>query len=164
MRPEPKLWVCGVTNDRTAGVGIQKLTSAAIIPLTLLLLSLCYVRIFSIARKHVEETARLQNLDVDASNRFKMMQTTVTTAIILGVFSICWLPSTAKFFIEIYITTNDKQLFVIQTTAEVLVYGNSMMDPIIYGYRNDLFRLTYKRIFHRLCHCFERNTTSGPKK
>lgn len=157
---DPDLWVCGVANNKVTGVEIQRLVIAGVILITMLLLCLVYVRIFMIAFKHTKHRRKLQNLD--PSNRKAMVRTAVTTAIILGAFAICWLPSTVKFIIEIYINTTEDKLFIIQTTADILAYGNSMVDPIIYGYRNDLFRSTYKRIFRRVCGSFKRNETSLP--
>lgn len=157
---DPNLWVCGVANNKVTGVEIQRLVIVGGILITLLLLCFVYVRIFAIALKHTKHRRKLQNLD--PSNRKAMEKTAVTTAIIVGTFAICWLPSTVKYVIEIYINTTEEKLFVIQTAADVLAYGNSMVDPIIYGYRNDLFRSTYKRIFHRVCGCFKRNETRLP--
>ncbi|PIK52079.1 putative pyroglutamylated RFamide peptide receptor [Apostichopus japonicus] len=80
-----------------------------------------------------------------------LMRTTVTTSIVLGAFAICWLPMTAKFIVEEYSSVDGTGLFVRETIAEVFLFGNSVVNPIIYGLRNDLFRKTYLCFIRSLC-------------
>lgn len=153
----PTLWVCGITKYEESTVSVHRLGSVAFIPVFLFLLCLVYIRIYAVVRKHVkEQSERIKSQsqkDNASSVRTSMTRTTVTTAIVLTAFAICWLPTTAKFVLEIYANTTLEETFLYNTAAEVLSFGNSMVNPIIYGYRNDLFRSTYKQVIRRACFC-----------
>ncbi|KAJ8027319.1 Adenosine receptor A2b [Holothuria leucospilota] len=153
----PTRWVCGLANYEGSTVSIHRIGSVAFIPVILFFLCLVYIRVYIVAMKHVrEQSERIKaqtKKDDKSSAKSAMIRTTVTTSIVLGAFAICWLPTTAKFFVELYVTTTEENLFTIQTIAEILSFGNSMVNPIIYGYRNALFRSTYKRILQSVCCC-----------
>ncbi|KAJ8030598.1 Adenosine receptor A2a [Holothuria leucospilota] len=155
--PNPTLWVCGRTKYEGSSFRIHRLASVAFIPVILVFLCLVYIRLYIVAMKHVrEQSERIKaqtKKDDGSSARSAMIRTTVTTAIVLGAFAICWLPITAKFFVEVFVYTTEEALFTIKTAADVLSLGNSMVNPIIYGYRNALFRSTYKRILRSVCCC-----------
>ncbi|KAJ8026608.1 Adenosine receptor A3 [Holothuria leucospilota] len=153
----PTLWVCGITKYEESSVSVHRMGSVAFIPVFLFILCLVYIRIYAVVRKHVrEQSERIKSQsqnDNASSARTSMTRTTVTTAIVLAAFAICWLPSTAKFASELYGDMTLEETFLYQTAAEVLSFGNSMVNPIIYGYRNDMFHSTYKQIIRRACLC-----------
>ncbi|KAJ8026603.1 Histamine H2 receptor [Holothuria leucospilota] len=156
LPPEnPTLWVCGITRYEEFSVSVHRMSCVAFIPVFLFILCLVYIRIYSVVRKHVKERSeriKSQSQNDNASSAStSTTRTTVTTAIVLAAFAICWLPTTAKFALELYGDTALEETFLYQTAAEVLSFGNSMVNPIIYGYRNDLFRSTYKQIIRRAC-------------
>lgn len=168
--PNPDAWVCGNTLYEGTNVFIHRNGAVAIIPTILSILSICYIRMFVISRRHIREKSKRLKSQVSAesiafSNRKAMYRTTVTTSMVLGAFAICWLPTTAKFLVEIYVCATDEQLFIIQTASEVLGFANSMVNPIIYAYRNELFCSTYKSILLSIYNrCCSRSTYDDSKE
>lgn len=72
--------------------------------------------------------------------------------IVVGVFYLCWIP----FMIALVLSAFFKNLItpVVVLVISTLVYSNSAMNPVLYGYLNRDFRLAYKKLFSRIsCPC-----------
>ncbi|XP_071843547.1 adenosine receptor A2a-like [Apostichopus japonicus] len=152
----PYKWMCERNLHDAPKLTIHLLAASFLIPTWLLLLIIAYVRIFYIAylRKDDVTNSRSQR---DKSVQWRMrMHTTISSAIVLGAFTICWLPNSFKYVLKIYLATDPKSLLAVQTFCEVLGYMNSFMNPIIYGWRNHQFRTAYKQILND-CGCFQGN-------
>lgn len=151
----PTLWVCGTTNYEGSTVNIHGIGAVTFIPVILIFICLVYIHVYIVALKHVKEQSERINVqtknDDKSLAKSSMIRTTVTTSIVFGAFAVYWLPTTAKFFVEVFVDTTEETLFMIQTAAEILSFGNSMVNSIIYGYRNALFRKTYDTILRSVC-------------
>ena len=68
--------------------------------------------------------------------------------IVVGVFYLCWIP----FMVAVILSAFFKNLItpVVVLVISTLVYSNSAMNPILYGYLNREFRLAYKRLFPKV--------------
>ncbi|XP_071842895.1 adenosine receptor A2a-like [Apostichopus japonicus] len=153
---DPNQWVCELEQYDAPILTIHALVAAFVIPLWLLLLIIAYVRIFYIAylRKDAVSNSRSQRAK---SVQWKMRtRTTITSAFVLGSFTIFWLPHSFKNIFEIYLAKDLKSLLAVQTFCEMLTYISSFMNPIIYGWRNHQFRIAYKQI-REDCGCFQGN-------
>ncbi|XP_071843634.1 adenosine receptor A2a-like [Apostichopus japonicus] len=153
---DPYQWVCGLEQYDAPILTVHALVGSFLIPTWLLLLIIAYVRIFYIAylRKDSVSNNRSQRAK---SVQWKMrMRTTITSAIVLGTFTIFWLPQSFKNVFEIYLATDLKSLLAVQTFCEMLTFISSFMNPIIYGWRNHQFRTAYKQILSD-CGCFQGN-------
>lgn len=154
--PNPTLWVCGTTNFENPTTGLHRFIAVGVLVGAMVFFCFAYLRIFCIAKQFVrEKTERMKfqtKEEAAAQSHQSMIKTTVTTAILIGAFVVCWLPTIVKFMIEDYnvIISTENQLFVIQTLAEVLSFANSMVNPIIYTFRNDLYRQTYAKIINKV--------------
>ena len=67
--------------------------------------------------------------------------------IVVGAFYLCWIP----FMVAVILSAFFKKLItpVVVLVISTLVYSNSAMNPILYGYLNREFRLPYKRLFSK---------------
>lgn len=162
---DPDEWLCGSSDNSGKVVTFHRLIAVIGLPAILLILSCCYMRMYVVARRWARQ-ASLRNQTVSGGNeleekeRKSTMRATVTTVMILGVFAVCWLPSSAKFFIEIYAETTDEVLFLIQTMAEVLSFMNSAINPYLYASRNKDFKRTYEKVLRQLIgKCILRRTS-----
>ncbi|KAJ8045356.1 Adenosine receptor A2a [Holothuria leucospilota] len=116
-----------------------------------LLMALCYVRIYFIAReilnrRHGDRGDRGDRGD----SRKRIISTTSTTAIVVVVCGICWLPTIFKYFCRAYCNYDKRNFLVLFTVCEMVLYSNSMVNPIIYGYRMPEFRKAYRKVLDRV--------------
>ena len=70
------------------------------------------------------------------------------SGIVVGVFYLCWIP----FMVAVILSAFVKNLItpVVVLVISVLIYSNSAINPVLYGYLNRDFRLAYKRMFSRI--------------
>ena len=95
------------------------------------------------AEPFVSTTSRNFNLD-----DFYNASLCFFPGIVVGVFYLCWIP----FMVAVILSAFYKNLVtpVVVLVISTLVYSNSAMNPILYGYLNREFRLAYKRLFPKV--------------
>ena len=95
------------------------------------------------AEPFVSTTSRNFNLD-----DFYNASLCCFPGIVVGVFYLCWIP----FMVAVILSAFYKNLVtpVVVLVISTLVYSNSAMNPILYGYLNREFRLAYKRLFPKV--------------
>ncbi|XP_071816446.1 adenosine receptor A2a-like [Apostichopus japonicus] len=143
-----KSWVCDTDRYRSSAVIAHRIVTSLIIPTFMLFLSLIYVRIFYLAYKCKWDATKTYTIasrpsvaQVHRKSRSTWhIKTTVTSAIILAVFAVCWLPHSFEFLFEVFTRSKDNSLFVFIVITETLGFSNSFANPIIYGFRNRAFR------------------------
>ncbi|XP_069744144.1 melanocortin receptor 3-like [Narcine bancroftii] len=121
----------------------------------LFLMTTLYVHMFMLARLHIK---RIATLPVTGVVRQKTcMKGAITITILLGIFVICWAP----FFLHlIMIISCPKNPYCICYTSHfntylILIMCNSVIDPIIYAFRSQEMRKTFKEII--CCYCMNLN-------
>lgn len=86
------------------------------------------------------------------------IKTTITfffsSGIVVGVFYLCWIP----FMIAVVLSAFFKDLVtpVVVLVISALIYSNSAMNPVLYGFLNRNFRAAFKRLSSKLfsgCPC-----------
>lgn len=112
----------------------------------------CYSAIFVVVRKQSAVRQReLQNHQT--VNREKDKQLAKTIAFVIGFFTIFWVP------FGYHIARKPNKNFGVDYIASVTAsFANSAINPIIYFYRNKVFRGALKRIL--TIPCFHRNRVS----
>eukprot|EP00062_Callorhinchus_milii_P002848 gi/632939971/ref/XP_007883784.1/ PREDICTED: melanocortin receptor 3 [Callorhinchus milii] len=112
----------------------------------LVLMTTLYVHMFMLARLHIKKIAALP---VDGIVRPRTcMKGAITITILLGIFIICWAP----FFLHlILIISCPKNAYCICYTSHfntylILIMCNSVIDPMIYAFRSQEMRKTFKEI------------------
>ncbi|KAM3869372.1 adenosine receptor A2b [Diretmus argenteus] len=123
--------------------------------LPLLIMLGIYIKIFTVARKQLRQI-ELKCVGNGDSHHHGLLQREIRAAkslsIIVGLFAVCWLPvhilnCLTLFYEELYKPP------VIMYVAIILSHANSAVNPIIYAYRIQDFRNTFRKILtqHFLC-------------
>ncbi|XP_008300069.1 adenosine receptor A2b, partial [Stegastes partitus] len=123
--------------------------------LPLLIMLGIYVKIFTVARKQLRQI-ELKCVGNGDSHHHGLLQKEIRAAkslsIIVGLFAVCWLPvhilnCLTLFYGEL------KKPEVVMYVAIILSHANSAVNPIIYAYRIQDFRNTFRKILeqHFLC-------------
>ncbi|XP_020604567.1 beta-2 adrenergic receptor-like [Orbicella faveolata] len=124
------------------------------LPITVV--TLCYIWIFTVARKQASriKTENLQNSNemntpVRVIKNYKAIK---TIGFVLGVFFVSWMPSLVVSVVE-YVTANDKcfrdkLLYVVRPWIVAVGLTSSAINPWIYYFRNEEFREALRRCFH----------------
>lgn len=121
-----------------------------------LLIMLCiYLKIFTVARKQLRKI-ELKCVGNGESHHHGLLQKEIRAAkslsIIVGLFAICWLPVHILNCLTLFYKDLDKPP-VVMYVAIILSHANSAVNPIIYAYRIQDFRNTFRKILaqHFLC-------------
>ncbi|XP_003801058.1 melanocortin receptor 5 [Otolemur garnettii] len=109
-----------------------------------------YIHMFLLARTHIKQIAALPGY---SSERQRTSMTgAVTLAMLLGVFIVCWAP----FFLHLILMISCPQNLYCSCFMShfnmylILIMCNSVMDPLIYAFRSQEMRKTFKEII--CCH------------
>ncbi|XP_010765545.1 adenosine receptor A2b [Notothenia coriiceps] len=124
-----------------------------VLPPLLIMLGI-YIKIFTVARKQLRQI-ELKCVGNGDSQHHGLLQKEIRAAkslsIIVGLFALCWLPvhilNCLKLFYDL------KQPVHVMYVAIILSHANSAVNPIIYAYRIQDFRNTFRKILarHFLC-------------
>ncbi|XP_060912219.1 adenosine receptor A2b isoform X1 [Labrus mixtus] len=121
-----------------------------------LLIMLCiYLKIFTVARKQLRKI-ELKCVGNGDSHHHGLLQKEIRAAkslsIIVGLFAICWLPVHILNCLTLFYKNMQKPELVMYV-AIILSHANSAVNPIIYAYRIQDFRNTFRKILaqHFLC-------------
>ncbi|KAM9847076.1 adenosine receptor A2b [Aulostomus maculatus] len=123
--------------------------------LPLLIMLGIYVKIFTVARKQLRQI-ELKCVGNGDSHHHGRLQREIRAAkslsIIVGLFAICWLPVHILNCLTLFYEGLDKP-DIIMYVAIILSHANSAVNPIIYAYRIQDFRNTFRKILaqHFLC-------------
>ncbi|XP_005993445.3 histamine H2 receptor [Latimeria chalumnae] len=110
----------------------------------LVIMCITYYRIFKIAR---EQAKRINNLTCCNSIRqttVKEHKATVTLAIVMGAFIICWFP-----YFTVFTYEGIRGIRINPTSSSIVLwlgYTNSTLNPILYAALNRDFRTAYQRL------------------
>lgn len=115
-----------------------------------------YVKIFTVARKQLRQIELKCVGNGDNQNQGllqKEIRAAKSLSIIVGLFAVCWLPVHILNCIKLFYSEL-KRPEVVMYVAIILSHANSAVNPIIYAYRIQDFRNTFRKILtqHFLCH------------
>lgn len=123
--------------------------------LPLLIMLGIYLKIFTVARKQLRQI-ELKCVGNGDSHHHGLLQKEIRAAkslsIIVGLFAICWLPVHILNCLTLFYSELKKP-GVVMYVAIILSHANSAVNPIIYAYRIQDFRNTFRKILaqHFLC-------------
>lgn len=116
----------------------------------------CYSYIYKIAMSHVKAIRKQENR---ARNSYKASMTewrrrrkaTMTLFIVVGVFLVCWLPSSVYYYVQNVcarcfdsLTGENESIF--NAVVKILTFANSMTNPLIYWWRSREFRKAFRKM------------------
>lgn len=123
--------------------------------LPLLLMLAVYLKIFTVARRQLRQI-ELKCVGNGDSHHHGLLQREIRAAkslsIIVGLFAVCWLPVHILNCLTLFYQDLHKPGAVMYA-AIILSHANSAVNPIIYAYRIQDFRNTFRKILtrHFLC-------------
>ncbi|KAF7668900.1 hypothetical protein LDENG_00281320 [Lucifuga dentata] len=123
--------------------------------LPLLIMLGIYLKIFTVARNQLRQI-ELKCVGNGDSHHHRLLQREIRAAkslsIIMGLFAICWLPVHILNCLTLFYSELQKP-GVVMYVAIILSHANSAVNPIIYAYRIQDFRDTFRKILarHFLC-------------
>ncbi|PWA23005.1 hypothetical protein CCH79_00002157 [Gambusia affinis] len=114
-----------------------------------------YAKIFTVARKQLRQIELKCVGNGDNQNKGllqKEIRAAKSLSIIVGLFTICWLPVHILNCLTLFYGDLEKPP-VVMYVAIILSHANSAINPIIYAYRIQDFRNTFRKILvrHFLC-------------
>uniref|UniRef100_A0A8C5R3U6 Melanocortin receptor 5 n=1 Tax=Leptobrachium leishanense TaxID=445787 RepID=A0A8C5R3U6_9ANUR len=116
----------------------------------LLLMVSLYIHMFLLARTHVKRIAALPGYN--SVHQRTSMKGAITLTILIGIFIVCWAP----FFLHLILMISCPQnLYCLCFMSHfnmylILIMCNSVIDPLIYAFRSQEMRKTFKEI---ICCC-----------
>ncbi|GAA6218395.1 adenosine receptor A2b [Lates japonicus] len=125
-----------------------------VLPPLLIMLGI-YLKIFTVARKQLRQI-ELKCVGNGDSHHHGLLQKEIRAAkslsIIVGLFALCWLPVHILNCLTLFYG-HLKKPDVVMYVAIILSHANSAVNPIIYAYRIQDFRNTFRKILaqHFLC-------------
>ncbi|XP_066551850.1 adenosine receptor A2b [Amia ocellicauda] len=122
--------------------------------LPLLIMLGIYIKIFIVARKQLRQI-ELKSVNGESSRRLlqKEINAAKSLSIIVGLFALCWLPVHILNCLTLFYKGELHRPDIVMYLAIILSHANSVVNPIIYAYRIQDFRNTFRKILskHVLC-------------
>ena len=126
-----------------------------VLPPLLIMLGI-YVKIFTVARHQMRQIELKCSVGNGESHHHGILQREIRAAkslsIIVGLFALCWLPVHILNCLTLFYRQMPKPPEVMYT-AIILSHANSVVNPIIYAYRIQDFRVTFRKILSRHILC-----------
>ena len=137
---------------------VIKVASILVGLLTLSLILFCHVSVYFVTRRH-EKRIKCEQVSPQAAADFaKEKKALKTTRIIIMALLLCFLPVILHyFFLPLYFKSSNYVLNVLVLSHPVvatILSLNSLCNPIIYCYRNKMFRKTCKELLKMKCKNF----------
>ncbi|XP_045840622.1 adenosine receptor A2b [Meles meles] len=117
----------------------------------LLIMLVIYIRIFLEACRQLQRT---ELMDHSRTVIQREMHAAKSLAVIVGIFALCWLPVHAVNCVTFFQPARSKaKPKWVMNTAILLSHANSVVNPVVYAYRNRDFRYTFHKIISRYVLC-----------
>ncbi|XP_037663809.1 adenosine receptor A2b [Choloepus didactylus] len=125
----------------------------------LLIMLVIYIKIFAVACKQLQ---RSELMDHSRTILQREIHAAKSLAMIVGIFALCWLPVHAINCVTLFqpARAEGKPKWAINL-AILLSHTNSVVNPVVYAYRNRDFRYTFHRIISRYVLCQKDDLKSG---
>ncbi|XP_052447924.1 adenosine receptor A2b [Carassius gibelio] len=126
-----------------------------VLPPLLIMLGI-YIKIFTVARKQLRQIELKCSVSNGENHHHGLLQREIRAAkslsIIVGLFAVCWLPVHILNCLTLFYNNLEKPSFIMNI-AIILSHTNSAVNPIIYAYRIQEFRVTFRKILNRHFFC-----------
>ncbi|KAF6092093.1 adenosine A2b receptor [Phyllostomus discolor] len=117
----------------------------------LLIMLVIYIKIFMVACRQLQRT---EQMDHSQTVLQREIHAAKSLAMIVGIFALCWLPVHAINCVTLFqpAQAKNKPKWAMNM-AILLSHANSVVNPIVYAYRNRDFRYTFHKIISRYVLC-----------
>ncbi|OBS60446.1 hypothetical protein A6R68_08436 [Neotoma lepida] len=115
----------------------------------LLIMLVIYIKIFMVACKQLQ---RMELMDHSRTTLQREIHAAKSLAMIVGIFALCWLPVHAINCVTLFHPALEKPKWM-KNVAILLSHANSVVNPIVYAYRNRDFRYTFHKIISSYVLC-----------
>lgn len=117
----------------------------------LLIMMVIYIKIFMVACKQLQH---MELMDHSRTTLQREIHAAKSLAMIVGIFALCWLPVHAINCVSLFhpALAKEKPKWLMNV-AILLSHANSVVNPIVYAYRNRDFRYTFHRIISSYVLC-----------
>lgn len=115
----------------------------------LLIMLVIYIKIFMVACRQLQ---RMELMDHSRTVLQREIHAAKSLAMIVGIFAVCWLPLHAINCVTLFQPAQAKPKWAMNM-AILLSHANSVVNPIVYAYRNQDFRYTFHKIISRYVFC-----------
>lgn len=142
------------TNSPTANWSLMVITMNVFVPFLVILSCHSYVYIKTLKTfdsKHIPHG----QIDLLRNGNWKLeRKATISLTVVIGVFVICWGPSTLYYFLsnlcpECFVASFKPLKDAFGATMKLLTFCNSFMNPVIYFWLNIDFRKAFIRVLKR---------------
>ncbi|XP_026306496.1 adenosine receptor A2b, partial [Piliocolobus tephrosceles] len=117
----------------------------------LLIMLVIYIKIFMVACRQLQRT---ELMDHSRTTLQREIHAAKSLAMIVGIFALCWLPVHAVNCVTLFQPAQGKNKPKwAMNMAILLSHANSVVNPIVYAYRNRDFRSTFRKIISRYLLC-----------
>nr|KAF6398768.1 adenosine A2b receptor [Molossus molossus] len=117
----------------------------------LLIMLVIYIKIFRVACRQLQRT---ELMDHSRTILQRELHAAKSLAMIVGIFAVCWLPVHAINCVTLFQPAQAKEKPKwAMNMAILLSHANSVVNPIVYAYRNQDFRYTFHKIISRYVLC-----------
>ncbi|KAF3813616.1 hypothetical protein GH733_018769 [Mirounga leonina] len=113
----------------------------------LLIMLVIYIKIFMVACRQLQH---MELMDHSRTIIQREIHAAKSLAMIVGIFALCWLPLHAINCVSLFqpARAKNKPKWAMNT-AILLSHANSVVNPVVYAYRNQDFRYTFHKIISR---------------
>ncbi|XP_069797747.1 adenosine receptor A1-like [Narcine bancroftii] len=127
--------------------------------LPLILIFVIYVEIFNLIRKHLSKNISINNSD---PRRYfgKELKLAKSLALVLFLFAMCWLPLHVINCITLFCPSCNKPSIVLYI-AIILTHANSAVNPIVYAFKINKFRVTFLQIWNHFICCNKKRNSNN---
>lgn len=148
------------TNSPTKDWSFVVIIINVFLPFLIMLLCHCYIynKTLKEFNSNVDKARKEQHYCISKMNgaeNWKMeRRATVSFTVVIGIFVICWGPSTVYYFIRNICPQCFSESFkpwkdTVSATVKILTFSNSFMNPIVYFWLNMDFRKAFVRVLRR---------------
>ncbi|XP_027481311.1 adenosine receptor A2b [Zalophus californianus] len=117
----------------------------------LIIMLVIYIKIFMVACRQLQH---MELMDHSRTIIQREIHAAKSLAMIVGIFALCWLPVHAINCVSLFqpARAKNKPKWAMNT-AILLSHANSVVNPVVYAYRNRDFRYTFHKIISRYVLC-----------
>ncbi|XP_071799937.1 adenosine receptor A2b-like [Asterias amurensis] len=128
-----------------------------------------YFKMFRVAKGHMNRIAAQEQTTARRPTLRRDVKAAKTVAMILGFFLMAWTPASLISVLDTFIHVDDnlqRTLLIYELACFHLAFTNSMMNPIIYSFRNKDFRHAFMKLLGHLfrCRCWRKRVFAASKK